>query len=179
MTHATADRHADRIAQTLPERPRGRLDTGCQPVLGMAGRLRMQLAKAPQLVQRQVVAGQVQQRIQQHRTVPVGEHETVTIGPLRISRIMPEDSIPERYGDVRHAHRHSRVPGARLLDRVDRQHADRIGHPAAAPASRSGLRVCILDGGIGRGDIRRSDLTSRGRNRFHGRSHRRRILQGK
>ena len=45
------------------------LNAGCQSVLGMTGRFRPPLAKVFQLVERQVVTGQMQQRVDQHRTV--------------------------------------------------------------------------------------------------------------
>ena len=39
-------------------------------------------------------AGEVQQRIQQHGTVAVGEHETVAVGPQRVGRVVLEVAIP-------------------------------------------------------------------------------------
>ena len=41
----------------------------------------MHLAEVLQVVDGQIVAGQVQEGVDQHRAVAVGEHETVAIGP--------------------------------------------------------------------------------------------------
>src|SRR5581483_10068946 len=43
--HFFRERHPDRVAQSLPERSGRRLDAGRAAVLGMARRLRMELAK--------------------------------------------------------------------------------------------------------------------------------------
>jgi hypothetical protein len=53
------------------------------PYSGWPGRLAAELAEVLQVRRGQVVAGQVQQRVEQHRAVAVGEHETVAVGPLR------------------------------------------------------------------------------------------------
>ena len=55
------ERHADRIGQSLPERPRGRFDAGRDAHFGMPRRLAVQLPEAPEFVDRQVVAGEMQQ----------------------------------------------------------------------------------------------------------------------
>ena len=67
------------------------------------------------------IAGQVQQRVQQHRAVAVRQHEAVAVGPGRIGRVVLQIMAPQHRGDVGHAHRHARVAGIRLLDRVDRE----------------------------------------------------------
>ena len=65
------ERHADRVGEALAERAGGRLDARRDADLGMARRLAVQLAEVAQLVDRQVVAGEVQQRVEQHRAVAV------------------------------------------------------------------------------------------------------------
>jgi len=74
----------------LAERSGGRFDAGGIAVLGVARGLAVQLAEALQVIDRKVVAGEMQQSIDQHRTVAVGQHETVAIRPLRIGRIVPQ-----------------------------------------------------------------------------------------
>jgi hypothetical protein len=78
---ALGHREADGVGESLAERARGGLDARRDADFGMARRLRVELAEAAQLLERQVVAGEVQQRVLQHRAVPVGEHEAVAIGP--------------------------------------------------------------------------------------------------
>ena len=121
------ERHADRVGEALPERPRGRLDAGRDADFGMARRLRMQLAEIAQLAHRQVVAGQVQQRVLQHRAVAVGQHEAVAVGPMRIRGVVAQMAIPQRDRDLRHAHRHAGMPGLRGFDRIHGECADRVG----------------------------------------------------
>ena len=80
-----------------------------------------------ELVDRQVVAGQVQQRVMQHRAVAVRQHEAVAVGPVRIGRVVPQVIAPQHLGDVGHAHRHAGMAGIGLLHGVHRQRADRVG----------------------------------------------------
>ena len=77
------DGHAHRVREALAERPGRRLDPGGVAVLGVARGHRVELAEAPQLVERQRVAAQVQQCVEEHRAVPVGEHEAVPVRPTR------------------------------------------------------------------------------------------------
>ena len=63
--------HAHRIGQALSERAGGGLDAGGDAYLGVARGLAVQLTEVFQLFHRQLVASQVQQRIDQHRAVAV------------------------------------------------------------------------------------------------------------
>ena len=143
------ERHAHGIRQPLAERPGGGLDAEVRLVLGMAGGMRTQLPERLQVVDRQRVAGQVQQRVQQHRAVAVREHEAVAVGPLRIAGIVAQVVAPQDLRDVGHAHRHAWVAGVGFLDRVHREGPDRIGklpasrclHQEVIPFGRSGSGV--------------------------------------
>ena len=139
----------DRVRQALAERAGRRLDARRFVPLRMTGGLRMQLPETLDLVHRQVVAGQVQQRVLQHRAMPVRQHETVAVGPLRIVRVVPEEIVPEHFGNVGHAHRHAGMTGFGLLDGVGGEETDgvrevatgRLAHGAARGrrrAARSG-----------------------------------------
>ena len=79
------ERHADGVAEALPERAGGDLDAGRVAVLGVPRRLRVELAELPDLVEREPVAEQVQQRVEQHRGVARGEHEAVAQRPGRVA----------------------------------------------------------------------------------------------
>ncbi len=125
---ALGQRHADRVGEALPQRAGGGFHARRDAVFGVAGGLAVQLAEVLQFRHRQVVAGQVQQRVQQHRTVAVGQHEAVAVGPVRVRRVVAQVAAPQRHGDVRHAHRHAGVARVGLLDGVHRKHADGIGH---------------------------------------------------
>ena len=71
-------------------------------------------------------AGQVEQRVEQHRGVAGGEHEAVAVRPDRVGGVEAQEALPERVGDRRQRHRRPGMAGVRLLDRVDRQRADRV-----------------------------------------------------
>ena len=131
------ERHADRVGESLAERPGRRLDARRHADFRMAGRLRVQLAKAPELVDRQRVAGQVQQRVLQHRAVAVRQHEAVAIGPVRIGRVVAQVPVPQRDGDFGHAHRHAGMAGVGRLHRVHRERADRVGEQRRIARERS------------------------------------------
>jgi hypothetical protein len=89
----------------------------------------MQLAELLQLLQRQIVARQVQQRIEKHGAVAVRQHEPVAVRPGRIGWIMPQMAAPQNLGNVRHAHRRAGVARLRLLHGVNRQEPQRIRQP--------------------------------------------------
>ncbi len=131
---ARADRHADAGGGTLAEGPGGGLHARGHPVLGVPGAGAVELPEALDVVERhrgaasavRLHAGQMQQGIEQHRSVPAGQHEPVAIGPLRIVRVEAEKVLPQRVGDRRQRHRSARMPRVRLLHRVHRQRADRV-----------------------------------------------------
>ncbi len=86
------DRHADRHRQALPQRAGGRLDAVEQEILRVPGAGAAELAEVADVVHRRPrVAGQVQQRVDQHRAVAGRQHEAVAVGPVRIGRIELQD----------------------------------------------------------------------------------------
>ena len=119
--------HAHAHRQALAERPGGGLHARGVADLGMARGLGVELAEVLDLLQRQVVAGQVQQRVQQHRAVAVAEHEAVAVEPVRVGGVVVQVVVPQHLGDVRHAHGHARVTAVGLLDRVHGKGADGVG----------------------------------------------------
>ena len=89
VAHDTlGDGHADRVAETLAQRARGHLDARRVAALGVARRLAAPLAELAQVLEREVVPGQVQEGVLEDAGVAVGEDETVTVGPVRIVRVV-------------------------------------------------------------------------------------------
>ncbi len=123
---ALRQRHPDARREPGPERTRGHLHPDRVPVLRVPRRLRAPLAKALQLRQRQVVAAQVQQRVQQHRAVPGAQYKPVTVWPQRRLRVVYEELPPQHAAHHCGAHRHPRVPRVGRLNGVNRQRLDRI-----------------------------------------------------
>ena len=133
------NRHADGIGDALAERTGGGLDARGIAVFRVTRGLGVQLAEVFQLFDRQVVAGQMQQRIDQHRAVAVGEHEAVAIRPLRIGRVVSQEIVPQYLGDIGHAHRRAGVAGVGLLHGIHAEGANGIGQIAAAGESLFGF----------------------------------------
>ena len=127
--HALGQRHADSIGDALAERPGGGFDTGRVAIFRMPRRLAAELAEALDLLDVDIrIAGQIKQRIKQHRAVAVRDHETVAIGPGGIGGVEFQESREQHRGQIGHTHGHAGVARVRLLHRVDRQHTDGVGH---------------------------------------------------
>ena len=126
---ALGQRKADRVGDALAERAGRRLDAVGVLVFGMAGGLAVDLAEPLQLVEGHVlVAGQIEQAVQQHRGMAVRQHEAVAVEPMRIGRIELHE-IPEQHGrDVGHAHRRAGMAALGLLHGIHRKKADAVGH---------------------------------------------------
>ena len=136
--------HADGVREPLPERSGRRLNARCHADLRMSGRLGMELAKSLQFGHRQFVPAQVQQRVLQHRAVAVRQHEAIAIDPMRIRWIVSQMACPQRDGNFRHAHRHTRMSRFRLFDGVHRERANRVGELMIRCAldGRAAARCC-------------------------------------
>ena len=115
------------VADALSERTGGRFDARRMAVFRMSRRLAVQLAEAFEFVERQIVARQMQQSVKQHRAVAIGQHESVTVGPFRIGRIMFEVAVPQGDRDFSHAHRSARMPRIGGLYCIHGQHTNCIG----------------------------------------------------
>ena len=121
-------RHAHGVGDALAQRAGGGFHAGRDADLGVAGGLAVQLAEVLQLAHGQLVAGEVQQRVQQHRAVAVGQHEAVAVDPFGVARVVPQVVAPQRHGHVGHAHGGTGVSGVGLLYSVHGQGADCVGH---------------------------------------------------
>ena len=73
-----------------------------------------------------LVAGEVQQRIEEHAAVAGREHEAIPVEPLGIAGVVAQHLVPEGIGHRRRAHRQAGVAGIGLVDRIDRQEADAV-----------------------------------------------------
>ena len=147
---------AHRVGDALAQRPGRRLDAGGVAELGVAGGLRTHLAEVPDVIQRHVgIAGQVQQRIQQHRAVASREDEAVAVRPVRVGRVELQE-LGEQHGcNVGGAHRQARMAGIGLLHRVHGKGADGIGHVAGLFGGIMGHARLVLwmeRSKMGRGD---------------------------
>mmetsp|Transcript_60835 Transcript_60835/g.161167 ORF Transcript_60835/g.161167 Transcript_60835/m.161167 type:complete len:209 (+) Transcript_60835:2280-2906(+) len=132
--------HADRVGDALAERAGGDLDASGDVVLRVAGRERAQLAELPQVVEREVVAGQVEHAVLERARVTVREHEAVAVGPLGVSRRVLHHLCPQLVRDWGAAHCGTRVARVGLLHHVRRQHT----HQIDAPLLQDGRRIVAI-----------------------------------
>ena len=116
-------RQADAGGQALAQRSGGDLDAGREPILRVPGRLAAPLPERLEILQRKIVPGEVEQRVEQHRAVPARENEAVTVRPLRVARVMLQMARPEGVRHGRRPHRETRVPGVGLLNSIYGDHA--------------------------------------------------------
>jgi len=122
------NRHTQSIGNALTKGTRGRLDAGSRIVFGMPGTVRAKLAEGPHLRKRDLlVTCQMEERIEQHRSVAVRDDETVTVWPERILRIEFQVAREQRGRDLRHAERNPLMALASIQDRINSKKADRIG----------------------------------------------------
>ena len=162
---ASGHGHADAVGTALAEGAGGGFDASGHAVLGMARSLGAHLPELLDIVQadRRLPrasalgidldhAGQVQQRIQQHRRMPHRQHEAVTVGPIGMFRVVAQEAAPQRIAHRSQAHGRARMAGIGLLHGVHRQGAKGVdalrvdsgggmGHETGLP------RVAIYSGG--------------------------------
>jgi hypothetical protein len=127
--HGLRERHADGVSDALPERAGRDLDARDRVLaleLGVPGRPGAPLPELLQVVEREVVAGEVQRRVLEDARVAGREHEAVAVGPVRIGRVVSHALAVEDIGDGRERHGGSRVAGVGLLDRVHGEAADGV-----------------------------------------------------
>jgi hypothetical protein len=122
--HLFGQREADGVSDALAERAGRGFNARRVTKLGVTRCFGVQLAEIFQIIDRQIVASEVQQRINQHRAVAVRHHETVAVRPVRVGRVVAQMAAPQNLGDFRHAHRHARVAGVGLLHGIHGQGAD-------------------------------------------------------
>ena len=154
------------LAKPWPSGPVVVSTPGVTPTSGWPGVFECSWRKLRSSLDRQVVAGQMQQRVLQHRAVAVRQHEAVAVRPMRIRGVVAQVPIPQRDRDLRHAHRHARMPGLRGFDRVHRECADRVGKLGVGGAQRPWVRSWLRSAGVEAmmrraDDVARNDAVSR------------------
>src|SRR5439155_9728350 len=92
---ARRERHAHAVREALPERSGRDLDARRVAVLRMTRRPRTELAEVREVVEREPVPVEMEQRVQEHRSVAVGEDEAVAQRPRGIARIEAQMAVPE------------------------------------------------------------------------------------
>ena len=115
------DGHADSCRKALSEGTGRGLDAGGYTVFRVSGSLGSPLSEVLDVVERKIVAGQMQEGIEEHRSVSAGKDEAVAVEPFRIIGIMFEEVLPYCISDRRCAERCSGMSGFCLIDGVSGQ----------------------------------------------------------
>jgi len=118
--------HAHAVAEALTKRPRCHLDTRCDTTFRVTRRDTAPQPKLLELFERQVVAGEMKQAVQQRRTMSRREHKAIAVKPMRVGRMVLEQTRPQHVGHRCSAQGQSRMTAVCLLHRVDRQEAQCI-----------------------------------------------------
>ena len=106
----SAHSHAHTISKTLAQGPGSDFHSWRQKILRMAWRFRAPLAEILDFIQREIIARQIKQRIDQHRAVPGREEEAIPILPLRVVRIVAQKTCPEHIRHWSSAERQTGMP---------------------------------------------------------------------
>jgi len=115
------------VGQALAQGTGGGLDAWGVAELRVTRSAAMQLAEALEVIDGDVVAGQVQQRVDQHRAVAVGQHEAVTVGEGRVARVVFQVITPKYLGDIRHAHRGTGMAAVGFLHGIHAEGTNGVG----------------------------------------------------
>gem|GEM_PF-1849311 len=147
---ALGDGHAHAVGGALPERPGAGLDSGGGEGLGVARGARAPLPESLDVLHVEVVAGQVLQRVEQHRPVAGREHEAVAIRPRGVLGVVTQVPMPQHVCHGRGTQGKAGVAGIGLLDGVDGQKTDGVDrklgqgiHQVGAPP-RTSLACSLL-----------------------------------
>ena len=123
---ALRQRHPDGVGDTLSEGSGRGLHAGGVPVLGVARCPAAPLPKLADVVQREVIAGQVEEAVDEHGGVAGRENEAVAVDPAGVARIVPQVPGPEDVSDRCEGHGRAGWPELALLDRVHREDLDGV-----------------------------------------------------
>jgi len=122
-------RHTYRSSEPLAQRAGRRLNAFQLEIFRMPGARRTELTERPDVFHRRaLIAGQMEQRIDQHRTMTGRQHEPVAICPFRGLGIIFQIVAEQHRGHVRHPHRHPRMAAVGSLYRIHGERSDGVCH---------------------------------------------------
>ena len=121
--------HADSCGDTLAKRPGCCLNAFGHEILRVAGCAGADLAEIANIIAANtVIACEVQERVDQHRAVTCRKDEAITIGPIRVGRIMLQEFGEQDRRSISHAERQADMTGFSRFDGIDGQSANGICH---------------------------------------------------
>jgi hypothetical protein len=126
--HGFGQRHTHGIATTLAQRTGGGFHAGRVPVFRMSRCATAPLPELLEVFQFQVIAGQVQQTVDEHGAVTGRLHIPVTIRPHRMHRIMLQELEEQHTGKIGRTQGHARMSGIGSLHTIHGQPAHGVGN---------------------------------------------------
>lgn len=126
--HFFRKRHTHGVGDTLSEGARRRFNARGHAHFGVARRFTSHLTEVFDVIHREVVTGEMQQRILQHRAVAVGKDETIAADPVWVGRVVTQMPRPKSYSDIGHTHGHAGVAAFGLLNSINGESTDGVGH---------------------------------------------------
>ena len=118
--------HSHAGGNALAEGTRGHLHARDVAILWVSGGGSSPLAKVADVFVRDVVAAQVEKRVQEHRRVTAREHESVAVEPLRVAGIVLQMLLEEDVTDRCERHGRARMAGVGGLDRIHGKDTDGV-----------------------------------------------------
>src|SRR5438270_13405457 len=103
--------HADAVRKTLTQRAGSDLDAGRQSVFRVSRCFRSPLAKVLDLVERKLIAGQMQQRVKQHASVARRKQEAIAVLPLWLLWVVAHELCPQDVSHRRRSQGQTRMAG--------------------------------------------------------------------
>src|SRR4051812_11676157 len=103
------DGHTDAVGKSLAEWPGSRFYTGREAALRVARCTAIPLAKPFEVFKRKVIASEIEQAVEQHRSMARRQNEPIPIEPKRIGRVMLKKSCPQDIGHRRGAQWEARM----------------------------------------------------------------------
>ena len=99
------------------------------PIFRMAGGARPELAEILDVLERHVlIAGEIEQGIEQHRAMAGRQHEAVAVWPVRRRGIEFQEPGEQHRREIGRPHRQPGMTGIGLLDRIHGQGPNGVGH---------------------------------------------------
>ena len=120
------NRHADAVAETLPQRTCSYFYANGVPAFRMPWGFAAPLAKALQFFQGQIIAGQIKQAVEKHRPVARRKNKSVPVEPMRVLRVELQILCPQRIRHSGSAHGHPGMSRISFLYSIRREKPDCI-----------------------------------------------------
>ncbi len=127
-SHLLTNGHTHCIGDSLSQRACRCFHPVRFTIFRMPRRLRTELSKLLQVIQGELVSGQMQEGIKQHRAMTTRQDKAIPVGPAGVGGVVPHPVEIEDRSDIRQTQRSSWMSRVGFLDRVGGQSSDYISN---------------------------------------------------